>query len=274
MHSGHREIQSQWTEAEKCSDRRAKHPGWLVVRGIGSTPLVSIPKRPPSCASAISCAAARRFLAPVTMQKEPLAGASGGNDSLRSSVATTTEHKGRSPERVCEPDETQRRRAAALVDEADRLVSEVLRPGRWPQSKTVERFLDEGRLERLLSLYSHAMSLDPFEPAYPWNLSSVLRRLGQNDLAVAFLTRAIRTGEKAGEDDFHGADAYLALAETAVDMGDWDLALLAVARACDLGEDRDDVGRYARRLLGEIRPHGGEESMRRCLMRLLERVAG
>lgn len=79
----------------------------------------------------------------------------------------------------------ERRKAAALVDEADQLVSDVLSPGRWPQARTVRRFLGEGRLERLLSLYSEAIWLDPWEPAYPWNLSSVLRRLCQKELALA-----------------------------------------------------------------------------------------
>jgi hypothetical protein len=71
-----------------------------------------------------------------------------------------------------------------LGDEADEFLGEYVAPGRWPQAKTVERFLGDGGLERLLSLYGQAMARDPGEPAYPWNLSSALRRLGQLELAA------------------------------------------------------------------------------------------
>jgi len=40
-------------------------------------------------------------------------------------------------------------------------------------------------------LYSRAMRLDPDEAAYPWNLASVLNRLGLNDLSLGFMMRAI-----------------------------------------------------------------------------------
>lgn len=56
-----------------------------------------------------------------------------------------------------------------------------------------------------------------------------------------FLTRAIHTGKTVGDDDFCGADAYLALAELAVDSGNHDLAFVAIARARDLGDSRDEV---------------------------------
>ena len=187
-------------------------------------------------------------------------------------MATTTGPKGRSREKGLEPSKAQRRKAAALVDEADGLVGEALSPGRWPQAKTVDRFLEDGGLERLLALYSRAMWLDASEPAYPWNLSSVLRRLRQNDLALAFLARAINTGERVNEEDYSGADAYLALAETAIDAEETDLAFVALARAQNLGEGREDVARYARQLLAEVGSKANEESPRRSLLRLLEQT--
>jgi tetratricopeptide (TPR) repeat protein len=167
-------------------------------------------------------------------------------------VASTTERKARSRERATEPTARNRRAAGALVDEADQLVGEFLEPGRWPQAKTVARFLADGRLERLLSLYGQAMALDPTEPAYPWNLSSVLRRLGQLELAQAFMTRAIHAGEDQDEPEYCGADAYLALAEITMDMGDSDQAFVAIARAREPGRARPDTEDYAQRLLREL----------------------
>ena len=89
-------------------------------------------------------------------------------------------------DRAGDPEE----RAALLVREADEFMADVLRPGRWPQRRTIERFLDGDRLDRVLALYREAMRLDPLEPAYPWNLASALRRLGLNDLALSFVERA------------------------------------------------------------------------------------
>jgi hypothetical protein len=43
------------------------------------------------------------------------------------------------------------------------------------------------------------MRLDAAEPAYPWNLGSAMNRLGVNNLALEFLTRAIHLGEQRGE---------------------------------------------------------------------------
>jgi hypothetical protein len=74
--------------------------------------------------------------------------------------------------------------AGRLIDDADALVDEVLSTGRWPQEKTVDRFLKGDCLERVLSLYERAMRLDPGEPAYPWNLASTLDRLGLSNLAL------------------------------------------------------------------------------------------
>ena len=187
-------------------------------------------------------------------------------------MASTTERRERNREAVHEPSQERKQKAGELVDQADRLVGEVLTPGRWPQAKTVDRFLEEGRLERLLSLYGQAMWLDPSEPAYPWNLSSALRRLGQNDLAVGFLTRAINIGERLGEDDFSGPDAYLALAEMAIDADEPNVGLVAVAHAYDLGRGREDVDAYAKRLLADINSAIGGREAGRSLIALLERL--
>jgi tetratricopeptide (TPR) repeat protein len=171
-------------------------------------------------------------------------------------VASTTERKGKSQGRAGKPSAADRRKAASLVDEADELVGGYLEPGRWPQAKTVDRFLSDGGLERVLALYGRAMALDPDELAYPWNLSSALRRLGQLELAASYLKRAIHVGDEHGEADYSGADAYLALAEVALDMGDADEALVAIARALEPGRARTDTEAHAQRLLRELKRDG------------------
>jgi tetratricopeptide (TPR) repeat protein len=170
-------------------------------------------------------------------------------------VASTTERKARSRGNPSSRSGGGRRRAAELVDEADRLVGEYLEPGRWPHAKTVDRFLADGGLERLLSLYGQAMALDQSEPAYPWNLASTLRRLGQLELAAAFLKRAIHLGDEQGESDYSGAGAYLALAEIALERGDADEALVAIARAREPGRARPDTEAHAERLLHDLKRH-------------------
>lgn len=163
--------------------------------------------------------------------------------------------------------------AVALVGEADELIAEVLKPGRWPQARTVERFLQGDRLERVLALYGRAMRLDPAEPAYPWNLASTLNRLGLNDLALGFLTRAIHTAEQAGDREWSGADAYLALAEVAIDAGEADIGLTALARAEELGESNGEHGEV-QRLLREIRKRSDDPRPQVSLaVRLLERLS-
>lgn len=126
------------------------------------------------------------------------------------------------------------KRAAELVREADRLIADVIKPGRWPQRRTVERFLEADRLERVLALYSEAIRLEPAEPAYPWNLASALNRLGLNELALAFIERAIRVAHESGDDEWAGAGAHLAWADMATSAGHYDTALLALAKAKSL----------------------------------------
>lgn len=160
--------------------------------------------------------------------------------------------------------------AVELVNEADGLVFAILKPGRWPQRRTVERFLGQDRLERVLSLYTRAMRLDPDEPAYPWNLASVLNRLGLNDLSLGFMTRAIHAAHRIGDEEWCGPDAYLALAEIAIDAEEADIALTALARAQELGgaEDRELLP-----LLREVRSASREPFPETSLAGLLERLA-
>lgn len=142
--------------------------------------------------------------------------------------------------------------AEQLVGEADELLGDALAPGRWPEAEIAESFLSAGKLDRVLALYGQAMRLDPSEPAYPWNLASAVNRLGLNDLALGFLARAIHLAEEVGESEWSGPDAQLALAEVAIDAGEYDLALtaLAHARAEDEPSKRtDQIGD----LLGEVR---------------------
>jgi len=158
-----------------------------------------------------------------------------------------------------------RRQAAGLVEEADRIVTEVVAPGRWPQRGTVERFLDGDRLPRVLALYTTAMELDPDEPAYPWNLASTLNRLGLNELALAHVERAIRTASAVGDEEWSGAGAHLAWAEIAEQAGQHDVALVALARAKRLGQGSATIDVSVRRLRDAIAQALGEEHPEKAL---------
>jgi tetratricopeptide (TPR) repeat protein len=162
-------------------------------------------------------------------------------------------------------------RAQELVDEASALIAEVLAPGRWPQARTVERFLEGDRLERVLSLYARAMAADPDEVSYPWNLASTLNRLGLNGLALGFIARAIHLAERGGDEEWSGSAVYLAMAEIAVDAGEPDVALTALARAREMetgaGVD-DDVAR----LLDEIRKSSRDSNPQGSLAASLQRL--
>jgi tetratricopeptide (TPR) repeat protein len=162
-------------------------------------------------------------------------------------------------------------KAEALVGEADELLAEALTPGRWPEPETAERFLSEGKLDRVLALYGQAMRLDPSEPAYPWNLGSAMNRLGLNDLALGFLARAIHLAEQSGEREWSGPDAQLALAEVAIDAGEYDLALTALAHA---RADDQQNGREAQigDLLKEVRNGQDDPQPQTSLASLLEQL--
>jgi hypothetical protein len=177
--------------------------------------------------------------------------------------ANTPEPVGADPEAVAE--------AEALVGKADELLADALAPGCWPEAETAERFLSEGKLDRVLALYGQAMRLDASEPAYPWNLGSAMNRLGLNDLALGFLTRAIHLAEQKGERQWSGPDAQLALAEVAIDAGEYDLGLTALAHA--RAED-DRNGREAQigDLLKEVRSEQGDPQPQASLASLLEQL--
>ncbi len=162
-------------------------------------------------------------------------------------------------------------RAEQLVDEASELIVEVLQPGRWPQARTVERFLEGDRLERILSLYARAMLADPDEVAYPWNLASTLNRLGLNDLALGFAARAIHLAERMRDEEWSGPDVYIAMAEIAVDAGETDVALTALARAQEMGTGTG-VDSDVARLLDEIRETSHDPHPQASLAASLERL--
>jgi tetratricopeptide (TPR) repeat protein len=180
-----------------------------------------------------------------------------------SSEANTREPEGAGPEAAA--------KAEALVGEADELLADALGPGQWPEAEVAERFLSEGKLDRVLALYGQAMRLDASEPAYPWNLASAMNRLGLNDLALGFLTRAIHLAEQRGEREWSGPDAQLALAEVAIDAGEYDLALTALAHA---RADDDRNGREAQIgvLLKEVRSERDDPQPQASLASLLEQL--
>lgn len=161
--------------------------------------------------------------------------------------------------------------ATELVDQAEQLIAEVLHPGEWPEPDQVERFMKEGRLERTLALYLHAIRLDPLEPAYPWNLASTLSRLGLNGIAFALIAQAIRVGEQTGQEEWTGAGEHLALAETALDAGQGDMAVVAIARATEV-DSASPVRAHARRLLDEISESGSGERPELTLATRLARI--
>ncbi|HMJ39053.1 MAG TPA: hypothetical protein VK606_05830 [Verrucomicrobiae bacterium] len=162
-------------------------------------------------------------------------------------------------------------KAEALVGEADELLTEALAPGRWPEAETAERFLSEGKLDRVLALYGQAMRLDPSEPAYPWNLGSAMNRLGLNDLALGFLTRAIHLAAQRGESEWSGPDAQLALAEVAIDAGEYDLALTALAHA-RADDQQNGRGAQIGELLKEVRSEQDDPQPQVSLASLLGRL--
>jgi tetratricopeptide (TPR) repeat protein len=180
----------------------------------------------------------------------------------------STDGRGEEPRAVAARDIEKAQR---LVDEANKLIAEVLTTGRWPQTRTVERFLKGDRLERVLSLYSRAMIADPDEVAYPWNLASTLKRLGLNDLALGFISRAVHVAERTGDEEWSGPDVHIAMAEIAVDAGESDVALTALARAQE-SSDGDRIDHDVVRLLDEIRESSQDPNPPASLAASLERL--
>lgn len=177
--------------------------------------------------------------------------------------ANTQEPAGVDPEAVA--------RAEQLVGEADELLASALGPGEWPEAEVAERFLSEGKLDRVLALYGQAIRLDPSEPAYPWNLASALNRLGLNDLALGFIARAIHLAEQSGDSEWSGPGAQLALAEVAIDAGEYDIALTALAHA-QADDQRNGHSTQIEDLLGEVRNERDDPQPQASLASLLERL--
>lgn len=188
-------------------------------------------------------------------------------------MGTTRQPRGNGREAGRKPTREEIEQATQLVDQAEQLIAEVLNPGEWPEDETVLRFMSEGRLERTLALYLQAIRLDPLEPAYPWNLASTLSRLGLNDFAFALIAQAIHVGEQTGQEDWAGAGEHLALAETALDAGQEDIAVVAIARAAEI-DPADDVQTQARRLLAEIRERGPGDHPEQTLAARLSHITG
>lgn len=148
------------------------------------------------------------------------------------------------------PSKTARNKARALVNQADRLLAGALDPTSWQADRRrLAAFLNSEDFERFLGLYLRAMDLDGLEPAYPWNLGSALNRLGRPDLALAFVGRAVKTGEAIGDDEWAGPDGYLLWAETAINAGQDELAFVAIAKAVAQAPDDDETGDAAVGLL-------------------------
>ncbi len=180
-----------------------------------------------------------------------------------SNEANTREPVGAGPEAVA--------KAEQLIGQADELLTGALKPGEWPEAEVAESFLAEGKLDRVLALYGQAMRLDPAEPAYPWNLGSALNRLGLNDLALGFIARAIHLAEQSGDSEWSGPGAQLALAEVAIDAGEYDLALTALAHA-RADDQRNGHAAQIEDLLKEVRGGRDDPRPQASLASLLEQL--
>lgn len=80
-----------------------------------------------------------------------------------------------------------------------------------------------------------------------------------------------RAAHRIGDQDWCGPDAYLALAEIAIDADERDIALTALARAQEQGGEADD--RELLPLLREVRSTSGEPFPETSLAGLLQRLA-
>jgi tetratricopeptide (TPR) repeat protein len=142
----------------------------------------------------------------------------------------------------------------SLIEEADSLLSRVLRPGTHPRVSTIAQFEETGDLARVLSLYRQAMRRVPDEPSYPWNLATSLARLREYSLALAFVEEALRVAREVGDDEWADTYSHLAWADIAMRARQPEIALVALARALRLAEDkpaRRDVLRMLRKLSPE-----------------------
>ncbi len=173
------------------------------------------------------------------------------------------------PELGAETDAGATPQALAFVNEADALIRKRLPERGWSQRKTVDRFLADDRLERVLARYSRALRLDPTEPAYPWNLAGMLKRLGLHDLALSYIERAIRVAQDIGDHEWADAGAHLAWAEAALCAGQQEVAVVALARVANLARRASPAASSVRLLLAKVSRSGASDaplraSPRRC----------
>lgn len=159
--------------------------------------------------------------------------------------------------------------ALGLVKEAERVLARYLRPATLPREEARRRFVESGDLERVLVLYTRAMEVDPSEPAYPWNLASSLRRLGQPQLALAFIEQAIRVAEETNDSAWADSYACLAWADVALAARQFDVALVALARARARARDEDALAEVSR-LVAAVEREGGAERRAAALADQLE----
>lgn len=101
----------------------------------------------------------------------------------------------------------------------------------WPDDDAIAALLQSDLFERILGLYCRAMRLDPLEPSYPWNLASLMSRLGFHDLAVAYLGRAVAVARAVGDTEWSDAASHLAWADAALRAGQDAVAAVALAGA-------------------------------------------
>lgn len=146
-------------------------------------------------------------------------------------MSSTEQRTGRVPEVVDDRISDGAGRAAEMVEAADALAPPELWSADWPDDSAVTAFLQTDRFERILGLYCRAIRLDPAEPAYPWNLASLMGRLGFDDLAVAYLGRAIAVAVEVGDQQWSDAAAHLAWADAALRAGQHSIAAVALAGA-------------------------------------------
>ncbi len=157
-----------------------------------------------------------------------------------------------------------RRSALALVKEAGRILTRYLRPASHPREETRTRFVQSGDLERVLVLITQAIELDPDEPAYPWNLASSLRRLDQPQFALAFIEQAIRVATEVGDSEWADEHVHLAWADTALAARQFDVALVALARAREKTHDVDVLAETSR-LAAAVAHESGDERRAQAL---------
>ena len=142
---------------------------------------------------------------------------------------------------------TEHNARGLAVAEANRILWGYTKPGQVPSRATARRFVDEGHLARVLSIYIRAMRDEPDEPSYPWNLASSLDRLYLSDLALPFIGRAVRMAQRQGDEDWGGASAHVAWAEVAINAEEPELASVLLDKARAL-EPTISLGPYERKL--------------------------